>query len=104
MKFHDYDPADALNTPEAIAYFLEDAMRTGDPAYIADAMGVAARAEGMTRIAKASGLAREQLYKSLSTDGNPTLTTVISVMKALGLELSVRRAGESTDHRAAAAE
>lgn len=104
MKFHDYDPAEALKTPEAIAYFLEDAMETGDPAYIADALGVAARAKGMTKVARAAGLAREQLYKSLSAEGNPTLTTVVAVMKALGLELSARRTREKPEERTEAAE
>jgi probable addiction module antidote protein len=104
MKFYDYDPADALKTPEAIAYFVGDALETGDAGYIANATGVAARAKGMTRLAKASGLAREQLYKSLSEDGNPTLTTVLAVIKALGLELAVKLPDAKISEKAEAAE
>lgn len=63
---HDYDPAQALDGPEAIAVFLADALDTGDAAYIAKAMGVVARAKGMTALAKETGLAREQLYRSFS--------------------------------------
>ena len=63
---YDYDPAQALEAPEAIAVFITDALDTEDAAYIAKAMGVVARAKGMTELAKETGLAREQLYKSFS--------------------------------------
>ena len=63
---YDYDPAQALEGPEAIAVFIADALDTGDAAYIAKAMGVVARAERMVELAKEAGLTREQLYKSFS--------------------------------------
>lgn len=85
---YDYDPAQVLDGPEAIAIFLADALDTGDSAYIAKAMGVVARAKGMTELAKETGLAREQLYKSFSERGNPTLKTVLAVMHALGVDLT----------------
>jgi probable addiction module antidote protein len=50
-----------------------------------------ARAKGMTKIARATGLAREQLYRSLSEDGNPTLETTLAVMKAIGFEMTGKR-------------
>ncbi|CAI8982105.1 addiction module antidote protein [Pseudomonas zeae] len=87
---YDYDPAQALDGPEAIAVFLADALDTGDAAYIAKAMGVVARAKGMTELAKETGLAREQLYKSFSERGNPTLKTLLVVMRALGVDLTAR--------------
>lgn len=49
---YDYDPATALDNPEAIAIFITDAFETGDTAYIAKALGVVARAKGMAEIAK----------------------------------------------------
>ena len=52
-----------------------------------------ARAKGMTQIARETGLSREQLYRSFSGDGNPTLKTTIAVMKALGMQLSARPQG-----------
>lgn len=90
-KLYDYDPADALKTDEAVEVFLSDAFETGDAGHIAKALGVVARAKGMTRIARETGLAREQLYKSLSENGNPTLETTLAVLKAIGFELTGKR-------------
>lgn len=90
-KLTPYDPAAALVNDEAIALFMADALETGDAAYIARALGVIARAKGMTDIAAETGLSREQLYRSFSEKGNPTLKTTLSVMKALGIELTVKR-------------
>ena len=89
-QIHDYDPAAALENEAAIAVFLADALETGDATYIAKAMGVVARAKGMTELARATGLSREQLYRSFSEQGNPTLKTMLAVMRALGVELTVR--------------
>lgn len=83
----DYDPGLALDSPEAIEIFINDAFATGDAAFIAKALGVVARAKGMTKIAKCSGLSREQLYRSFSERGNPTLKTTLCVMRALGLDM-----------------
>jgi probable addiction module antidote protein len=91
-KLYDYDPADALKSDEAIEVFLADAFETGDAAYIARALGVVARAKGMTKIARKTGLAREQLYRSLSENGNPTLETTMAVMKAIGFQITGKRA------------
>jgi probable addiction module antidote protein len=90
-KLYDYDPADALKSDDAIEVFLADAFETGDARYIAKALGVVARAKGMTNVARATGLAREQLYRSLSENGNPTLETTMAVMKAIGFELTGKR-------------
>lgn len=90
-KLTPYDPAAALVNDEAIALFMADALETGDAAYIARALGVIARAKGMTDIAAETGLSREQLYRSFREKGNPTLKTTLSVMKALGIELTVKR-------------
>ena len=89
-KIYDYDPAAALDSEQAIAVFLADALETGDSAYIAKAMGVVARAKGMTQLANETGLSREQLYRSFSEQGNPTLKTMLAVMRALGVELTAR--------------
>jgi probable addiction module antidote protein len=85
----DYDPAASLTDPESIALFMNDAFETGDANHIAKALGVVARAKGMTELAKASGLSREQLYLSFSAKGNPTLKTLLAVMRAVGVDLSV---------------
>ena len=88
---HDYDPADALKSAEAVEVFLNDAFETMDAPHIAKALGVAARAKGMTKVAREAGLAREQLYRSLSKDGNPTLETTLAVLKAIGFGIESRR-------------
>ena len=52
---YDYDPAAALVDPETIALFMADAFETGDAGHIAKALGVVARAKGMTELAKSRG-------------------------------------------------
>jgi probable addiction module antidote protein len=89
-KLTAFDPAEVLTSDEAIAVFMGDALESGDAGYIAHALGVAARARGMTEIAKETGLSREQLYRSFSDRGNPTLKTTLAVMKALGIELTAK--------------
>jgi probable addiction module antidote protein len=90
-KIHDLDLADLLKSDEAVEIFLADAFETGDAHHIASALGVVARAKGMTEIARKTGLAREQLYKTLSDTGNPTLETTLAVLKAIGFELTGKR-------------
>jgi probable addiction module antidote protein len=68
--------------------WLEEAPE--DIAGIARALGDIARAKGMTQVAKEAGLSRESLYRALSADGNPSLATVLKVIKALGLQLHVQ--------------
>lgn len=85
-----YDPAAALTDDEEIAFFMADAFETGDAAYIAKALGVVARTKGMSEIAEKTGLSREQLYRSFSERGNPTLKTTLAVMRALGVDLTTK--------------
>lgn len=89
-KLTAYDPAAVLDSDEEIAFFMADALETGDAAYIAKALGIVARAKGMAQIAAQTGLSREQLYRSFSENGNPTLKTTLAVMKALGIELTAK--------------
>ncbi len=89
-KLTTYDPAEDLASDAAIATFMAEAFATKDAGYIAHALGVVARAKGMSQIAGQTGLSREQLYRSFSENGNPTLKTTLALMKALGLELSAK--------------
>jgi probable addiction module antidote protein len=89
-KLTTYDPAEDLTSDAAIATFMAEAFASADPGYIAHALGVVARAKGMAQIARQTGLSREQLYRSFSANGNPTLKTTIAVMKALGIELTAK--------------
>ena len=89
-KLTTYDPAEDLATDDAVALFMAQAFETNDASYIAHALGVVARAKGMAQIAGQTGLSREQLYRSFSENGNPTLKTTLAVMKALGIELTAK--------------
>jgi probable addiction module antidote protein len=89
-KLTKYDPSEDLASDEAIATFMAEAFQTNDVAYISHALGVVARARGMAQIAGQTGLSREQLYRSFSERGNPTLKTTLAVMKALGIELTAK--------------
>jgi len=87
-----WDSSELLNSPEAISTYLEAAFEDGDPALITHALGVIARAKGMGQIAKEAGVTREALYKALSMDGDPKISTFLGVIKALGLHLEIRPA------------
>jgi probable addiction module antidote protein len=84
-----WDSAKHLNSAEDIAEYLEAVFEDGDPALITHALGIVARAKGMSQIAQEAGLGRESLYKALSPEGNPEFATVLKVMHALGLKLKV---------------
>lgn len=87
-KTRPFDPAEYLDDNESIAAYMSDALESEDPAFVADALGVVARARGMSEVAREAGVSRESLYRSLSTDGNPEFATVLRVVRALGLRLS----------------
>lgn len=85
-----WDAAEHLDSEEAIAAFLAEVMEIGDQRFIVHALNTVARARGMTQIAKDAGIARQAMYKSLGEDGNPTLSTLLGVLKSLGLRLAVK--------------
>lgn len=84
-----FDAADYLDTPEAQAEFLADAFESGDARYLTHALGIVARARGMTEVARGAGVTREALYKALSENGDPRLSTLLGVLKSLGVKLTV---------------
>ena len=83
-----FDPSDYLNSAEGIEEYLIAAFETEDPAFITDALGVVARARGMTALASDTGLTRQALYKALSLGGNPEFATIMKVARALGFRLA----------------
>ena len=84
-----WDPAEHLRTDEEIAAYLDAALEDGDSALVAAALGDVARAQGMAKVARKSGLGRESLYKALSSEGNPEFATAMKVIRSLGLKLQV---------------
>jgi len=89
-KTRPWDAAEHLVTGEDTAAYLEAALEDGDPALVSATLGDIARAKGMSRIARETGLGRESLYRALSPDGNPEFSTVLKVVRALGLRLHAR--------------
>jgi probable addiction module antidote protein len=87
-----YDVAEHLRTPAEMAAYLDAWLEEApdDIAGISRALGDIARAKGMTQVARDAGLSRESLYRALSAEGNPSLATVLKVIKALGLQLHVQ--------------
>ena len=85
-----FDAARYMTSPESQQSLLDDAFASGSASYIANALGVIARARGMTEVAREAGVTREALYKSLSQEGDPRLTTLLGVARALGVTLTAR--------------
>ena len=99
-----FDAADYLDTEEHQVAYITAALETGDANSVRDALGLVARARGMGQIAKNAGLNRESLYKALGETGNPEFSTVMRIVRALGLTLSARAAATgrtSKRHRVA---
>jgi probable addiction module antidote protein len=88
----EYESADHFKDADAQGELLRDAVASGDAGYLAHALGIVARARGMTQVERDTGMKRQALYRALSKDGNPTLETVLKVTKALGLRLVVEPA------------
>jgi len=93
-RFVRYETADYLRDEKDMVAYLEACMAEAgdDAALIAAALGDIARAHGMADLARKTGLTREGLYKALNTDGNPSFSTVLKVIAALGLKLTPKAA------------
>ena len=89
VKTRKLDIAAHLETDEDIREFLREVARTGDTSDLIHALNTAARAKGMTEIAKQVGVTRASLYKSLSENGNPQFETIAKIVEALGCKLVV---------------
>ena len=89
IKLSRWDSAEHLKTEEDMVAYLDACLEEAgdDAAFIAHALGVVARAKGMTQLARDTGLGRESLYKALSGEGNPSFATILKVMAALGVKL-----------------
>ena len=104
-KFTRWDPVDNLKTEEDMALYLDACLDEdpGDGSLVRAALNDVARAKGMTQLARDSGITREGLYNALSAEGNPEFSTVLKVVKALGLQLhaapAVAKAKKATRKR-----
>ncbi|MFD0666375.1 addiction module antidote protein [Ramlibacter sp. MAHUQ-53] len=86
----DFDMAEMLKSEEDIANYLTLVLEEGDMAELTHALGVVARARGMSVVAEQSGLTREALYKALRPTSHPRFDTIHRVCQALGVRLVVQ--------------
>lgn len=87
-KLTKYDPAEDLGEPNDQAELVAQAFETGDAAFIKAALNTVARAQNMSQIAEKAGITRQALYKALSEGGDPKLSTILGVTKAMGIQIS----------------
>jgi probable addiction module antidote protein len=85
----EFDITEHLDSDQAIADYLTLVLEENDLSELAHALGVVARARGMTQVAQSAGLAREALYKALRLGAQPRFDTVQRVCTALGVKLTV---------------
>ena len=90
VKTKAFDAAKYITTPEAEEVFLSEALASGHAGHIANALGVLARARGMSALAAETGINRATLYASLQEGGNPTLDTMVKVLAALNIQLDAK--------------
>ena len=89
-KARPFDVTEMLETDEDIQGFLKEAAATGDANEFIHALNTAARAKGMTQVAKQAGVTRTSLYKPLADGGKPQFQTIFKVMKSLGMGISAQ--------------
>lgn len=87
-----WDTAEILTDEETIEAYLEEVFSEGDPAHIAKAIGAVARARNVAAIARETNLSRDTIYSAFGPGGNPTLSTLLAVTKALGFQLAIKPA------------
>ena len=89
-----FDIQNHLKTPEERAAYLQAAFEEGDASFITHALNDVARSIGMAKVAEAAGITREGLYRALGEKGDPKLSTLVGVMKAIGVRMTTQAAVE----------
>jgi probable addiction module antidote protein len=89
IAFAKFDAADYLDSEEMIAEYLTAALEEDNPDLFLAALSNVAKARGMAKIAKASGLGRESLYKALAPGAKPRYETIRRLIDTLGVKLTV---------------
>ncbi len=92
IKTLPFEPEKYFTDADAQARLVAGAVHSDDPHYLIDAIAVVARARGMTELARETGMTRQALYAAFGPKGNPTISTVMKVLHALGMQLDVRKA------------
>ncbi|MEA2110475.1 MAG: addiction module antidote protein [Campylobacterota bacterium] len=86
-KLTTFDVSQYLDSKEMIAEYLSQVLQDGDMNELLEAIGNIAKAKGMSQIAKDTGLGRESLYKTFSTDSKPRFETIMKVLDSFGVKL-----------------
>ncbi|MCP3876661.1 MAG: putative addiction module antidote protein [Desulfobacteraceae bacterium] len=89
-----WDTSEHLDSPEMIREYLKAALDEGDTELLMIALGNVAKAKGMTEIAKKTKLNRQSLYKTLSSKGSPKFETILKVLQAFNLRLTIEPTGQ----------
>ena len=82
-----FDAADYLDSDIVISEYLNTALEDENPNVFLQAIADVAKARGMSKLAKDTGLGRESLYKALAPGAKPRYDTIIKLVRALGVEL-----------------
>lgn len=82
---------DPAFSSEYLSTALDESNQPGGREALLSALRHIAEAQGMSAVAERAGIPRESLYRALSTRGNPTIKTLLAVVSAAGLKLSVHR-------------
>lgn len=90
MKITKFSVAGYLDSPELMAAYLSECFAEADHALIAAALREACKAKGMSTVAAEAGIARESLYKALRPESKPQMSTILGVLKALGMRVTVK--------------
>jgi probable addiction module antidote protein len=85
-----FDAAEYFDSEEAQQRLLKDALASHNARYLANALGVIARAKGLSNLERQTGIKRQTLHKSFGENGNPTLETLWTVVDAIGLDLDLK--------------
>lgn len=92
MKAAPFKTSGYLKTQKDIVAYLNAALKDGDSAVLLEALRNVAQARGgMGALAKAAGVSRESLYRTLSRRGNPKIETLLELLRAMGLKLTIER-------------
>ena len=96
-----WDAADHIDDDREAAAYLAAALEDGEIEDVRNALGAIVRARGVSAVAKKAALSRQTVHVAGGQTGNPTLETVLAVVKALGFKLTVLDEEGEADQRAA---
>jgi probable addiction module antidote protein len=85
----DYDPANYIKDADTALVFIKEAVKQKDYGFLLSTLGIVARSQGMSKLAKSLKLNRESLYKSFSKNGNPSFMTVVKLLEAIGFDIEI---------------